>query len=305
MEVASVGRPIQGHEVRVVDQRGTPVSDRTEGEIEVRGPSMMTGYYEDAEANDDALRQGWLRTGDLGYLSDGELFITGRRKEIVIKAGRNIHPYDVERSAAEVRGVRAGRCAAFGVPDPSGGAERLVVVCETRETEAAAHRRLARCVRTEIVARVGISPDEVVLAPPGAVRKTPTGKIQRVLAKNAYLRGELAVCGPAQASAKRHGRRSRDDVMQIVCRSIIAVGVARELVPSDIREEQSLFADLGLSSLELLELTVSLESALGVELPMQQWVDEQGVLTQSSFRVGALVEMCLGAAAVPRERGAE
>jgi acyl-CoA synthetase (AMP-forming)/AMP-acid ligase II/acyl carrier protein len=304
MEVASVGRPIPGHEVRVVDPRGMPVAERIEGEIEVRGPSMMTGYYEDTDATDDALRQGWLRTGDLGYLSDGELFITGRRKEIVIKAGRNIHPYDVER-AAEVSGVRAGRCAAFGVPDPSGEVERLVVVCETRETGAAAHRRLARSVRTEVVARVGISPDEVVLAPPGTVRKTPTGKIQRVLARNAYLRGELAVCGPAHTSAQRNGRRSRDDVMQIVCRSIIAVGAAAELMTGDIREEQSLFADLGLSSLELLELTVSLESALGVELPMQQWVDEQGVLTHSSFRVGSLVEMCLGAAAVPSERGAE
>ena len=301
-EVASVGQPIPEHEVRVVDQRGTPVADRIEGEVEVRGPSMMTGYYEDSEATDQALRQGWLRTGDLGYLNDGELFVTGRRKEIIIKAGRNIHPYDVERAAAEVSGVRAGRCAAFGVPDESRGVEQLVVVCETTETDAEAQRRLSRGVRTEIVARVGVSPDEVVLAPPGTVKKTPTGKIQRMLVRSAYLRGELVASGPLRGPRQRS---ARDEMMQIVRRSITSVSATAELVARDIREDQSLFSDLGLSSFELLELTVSLESALDVELPMQQWVDEQAVLTDFSFLVGSLVEMCLRAAVVPREKGAE
>jgi acyl-CoA synthetase (AMP-forming)/AMP-acid ligase II len=188
--VASVGRALPGHEIRVVGSSGETLGDRREGEIAVRGPSMMTGYYEDEEATRRAVPDGWLRTGDLGYLVGGELFVTGRTKEIVIKGGRNIHPYDVERAACTVAGVRPGRCAAFGILDTAAGSERLVVVYES-ERDDADMQDLTRRIRASIIQCVGIAPDEVRCVPRGTIRKTGSGKTQRVLLGILYRQGKL------------------------------------------------------------------------------------------------------------------
>ena len=139
--VVSCGRPLPGHEIRIVDDAGRPLPERGEGRIEFRGPSVTRGYFRNPEATRAAFRDGWCDSGDLGYWADGELFVTGRRKDIIIKAGRNLHPQEIEELVGDVPGVRKGCVAAFGVADPTIGTERLVVVAESRETAPAARQR--------------------------------------------------------------------------------------------------------------------------------------------------------------------
>jgi 1-acyl-sn-glycerol-3-phosphate acyltransferase len=200
----SCGRPLPGHDVRVVDPSGRPVAERVEGGIEFRGPSVTPGYFRSPEATDAVRHDGWMDSGDLGYWSEGELFVTGRRKDLVIQAGRNVSPPEVEEIAAEVAGIRRGCVAAFGVPDPGIGTERLVVVAETRETDAAGRERLRAAVLDRVAAALGNPPDRVVVTGPGTVLKTPSGKIRRHATREAYLRGELERRRPSARSQYAH-----------------------------------------------------------------------------------------------------
>lgn len=187
----SVGRALPDHEVRIVDPSGKPLPERREGEVEVRGPSMMAGYYRSPLATAESIRDGWLRTGDLGYLADGDLFVTGRRKEIIIKSGKNLYPQDIEAAAARVDGIRVGCCAAFGVTNAARGTEDLVLVCETRTDDPQERARLMSAVRTAVLEAIGATPDVVVLVGPGTVPKTSSGKIQRDLMRKRYQAGDM------------------------------------------------------------------------------------------------------------------
>ncbi|HET7874392.1 MAG TPA: AMP-binding protein [Methylomirabilota bacterium] len=188
----SCGCPLPGHEVRLVDEAGRPVGERLQGRIEFRGPSVTGGYFRNPEANRHAFRDGWMDSGDLGYWAQGELFVTGRQKDIIIKAGRNLYPQEVEELVGAIPGVRKGRVAVFGLPDPAIGTERLVVVAESRETEPGGRERLRAAVLDRVVAALGLPPDTVVIAGPGSVLKTPSGKIRRSAMREAYLRGDIA-----------------------------------------------------------------------------------------------------------------
>ncbi|MFQ5724691.1 MAG: fatty acyl-AMP ligase, partial [Terriglobia bacterium] len=179
LRFVSVGRALPEHEIRVVDDAERPVSERVEGHIQFRGPSAMQSYHRNQEATYAVCCNGWYRTGDLGYLADGELFITGRTKDLIIKAGRNIYPQEIEEIAAEINGVRRGCVAAFGVTDPRTGTEGLVVVAESRETGKEARARLAADVKRRVGALTRISPDVVQLLPPQTIPKTPSGKLRR------------------------------------------------------------------------------------------------------------------------------
>jgi 1-acyl-sn-glycerol-3-phosphate acyltransferase len=185
----SVGRPITG-EVRIADERGGDAGERAEGAIWVRGPSVTRGYYRNPEATAAIQRpDGWLDTGDRGYQADGELFITGRSKDIIIKAGRNLYPHEIEELASRVAGVRRGCVVAFGSPDPVAGTERLVVVAEVR------HGGDAALIEAEIVAglgeALGFPPDSVKLVPPRTIPKTSSGKLRRAETRRLYLEGKL------------------------------------------------------------------------------------------------------------------
>ncbi len=187
-----VGRAMPGdHAVRVVDGQGSPLPERREGEIEVRGPSLMAGYYKNTVATAEALRDGWLRTGDRGYLAEGELFVTGRTKEIIIKGGKNLYPQDVEAAAAKVEGIRLGCCAAFGVQNAGRGTEDLILVCETRVDDPQRRAAIMSEVRSAVLEAIGATPDVVLLVEPGTVPKTSSGKIQRDLMRRRYREGDL------------------------------------------------------------------------------------------------------------------
>jgi 1-acyl-sn-glycerol-3-phosphate acyltransferase len=170
-----------------------------EGRIEFRGPSVTAGYFRNPEVTRAAVRDGWMDSGDLGYWAEGDLFVTGRQKDLIIKAGRNLYPQEVEELAAEVPGIRKGCVAAFGVADPAIGTERLVVIAESRETEASARERLRAAVVDRVATALGLPPDTVMIAAPGTVPKTSSGKVRRRAAREAYVRGDLVRRPPSAA----------------------------------------------------------------------------------------------------------
>ncbi len=196
LNFVSAGQPLQGHRVRIVTSRGEPVPPRVQGRIQCRGPSIMQGYFGKSEATAAVLQEGWLNTGDLGYLADGELFVTGRLKDIIIRGGRNLYPQELEQIVSDVEGVRRGCVAAFGVTGRRLAGERLVVVAETRRTDLEERDRLVSAIRERIDSQLGIPPDEVLLAPPQTVPKTSSGKIRRDGCRRLYRQGKLHSASP-------------------------------------------------------------------------------------------------------------
>ncbi len=192
LEFASEGSPLPEHEVRIVDDEGAPLPERRLGRLVFRGPSMTPGYYRKPEATAAiTLPGGWLDSGDLGYLVNGEIHIAGRRKDLIIKGGRNLVPHEIEEAAAGATGVRRGCVVAFGVANPMQGTESVVVVAETRETRGEGLRSIENSVRELVDTIVGVPPDTVVLVPPGSVPKTSSGKIRRAATKELYVAGTL------------------------------------------------------------------------------------------------------------------
>ena len=187
--IARCGPPVEGMEVRIVDpEMGSLLEDRTAGEIELRGPSVVPGYFRRPDATAQAFREeGWLKTGDLGYFAEGDLVVCGRIKDLLIVGGRNIFPEDVERSVQKVDGVRPGNVIAFGIERGRKG-DAMVVVAELKGDDAEATRReILRAVREA----VGVRPDDVVLLAPGALPKTSSGKLRRSECRARYQAGEL------------------------------------------------------------------------------------------------------------------
>jgi acyl-CoA synthetase (AMP-forming)/AMP-acid ligase II/1-acyl-sn-glycerol-3-phosphate acyltransferase/acyl carrier protein len=188
------GRPMPGHEIRIVDEQGNPVGERQQGRVFFRGPSRTSGYFRNPKATAAIITDdGWMDSGDLAYWADGEIFVTGRLKDCIIKSGRNIIPQEVEAAAAEVSGVRRGCIAAFGTVDETSGTERLVVAAETRAVRADEMERIEAAVIEKIDSVLGIPPDHVVLVRPHAIPKTSSGKIRRNETRRLYLAGQLNI----------------------------------------------------------------------------------------------------------------
>jgi fatty-acyl-CoA synthase len=197
----SSGKPISRHEVRIVDANGHEVSDRTEGFLWFRGASATSGYYKNEEATEALLPMGpaesdgeyaWVNSGDRAYRADGEIYVTGRVKDIIIKGGRNLYPHEVEELAARAEGIRKGCIVAFGLKDEVSGTEKLVVVAESREREPSRRATIAAAVTETVSQGLGLPPDRVELIPPGSIPKTSSGKLRREETKQLYLAGKLA-----------------------------------------------------------------------------------------------------------------
>jgi acyl-CoA synthetase (AMP-forming)/AMP-acid ligase II len=175
-QVVCCGRPLAGMEIRLM-REGEIVPVGHEGEVCVRGPSLMSGYFEDAEATAAALRDGWLHTGDLGVIHEGRLHLTGREKELVIKSGRKFHPYDIERVVSETVETTPNGVAAFSRPDDRAGTEELVVVVELRRIGGAGEA--TDTIRAKLMDRLGVRADRIELVPAGALPRTTSGKVKR------------------------------------------------------------------------------------------------------------------------------
>jgi acyl carrier protein len=193
LRVIGCGHVIEGHDLRVVDAAGLELPDGQEGLLQFRGPSATSGYYRSPEATKKLFDGEWLHTGDRAYLKDGMVYITGREKDIIIRGGRNISPYELEQAVGDLAGVRRGCVAVFGSRDAATGTERVVVLAEMRDTDASRHADLRRMINELAVSLTGAPADDIVLAPPATVPKTSSGKIRRTAAREFYERGPTSV----------------------------------------------------------------------------------------------------------------
>ncbi len=184
------GSALPGHEVEVRGSSGQALADRKIGRVCVRGPSVMQGYYEDSEASEGVmLADGWMDTGDLGYLVDGELVITGRSKDLIICNGRNIWPQDLEWTVEKLPGIRPGCVAAFSV-DQEEDSEQVVVIAETRLSEEQEQQLLVQDILFNIRRTAGVD-CQAILVPPRSLTFTSSGKLSRAAVREDFLSGAL------------------------------------------------------------------------------------------------------------------
>ncbi|MBK9244105.1 MAG: AMP-binding protein [Burkholderiales bacterium] len=189
--IVACGAALPGYAIRIVDGSSHVLPERQQGRVQFRGPSATAGYYRNPQATAELLDGEWRNTGDLGYLAGGELFVTGRDKDLIIRAGHNLHPLELEAAVGELPGIRKGCVVVFGVADPRGATERVVVVAETRETEPQRQQQLRGRIQALAAELIDGPADEVLLVPPGSVLKTSSGKLRRAGTRDAYLGGRL------------------------------------------------------------------------------------------------------------------
>jgi len=180
------GHALSGHQIRIVNVHGEELTERHEGYLQFRGPSVTSGYYRNPEETKKLFKDDWLDSGDLAYISDGEIFITGRNKDVIIRAGRNIYPHELEEAVGNIDGIRNGCVAAFPAKDQSSATEHLVILAETREMDQAVKQELKNQISSLSSDIVGLPPDEIILAPPHTVLKTSSGKVRRSACRELY-----------------------------------------------------------------------------------------------------------------------
>ena len=190
---AAAGFPLPGHQIRIIDNMGHELPERMEGRLEFCGPSATSGYFRNQQETRRLFNGEWLDSGDLAYQAAGEIYITGRSKDIIIKAGRNMYPYELEEAVGAVPGIRKGCVAVFGSSDPVSGTERLIVLAETREIAPEKLEQLRDLINGLALDLLGSPPDDIVLAPPHTVLKTSSGKIRRAASRQFYEQGGRAV----------------------------------------------------------------------------------------------------------------
>jgi fatty-acyl-CoA synthase len=198
-EIASVGTPVPGVEVEVRDERGHPLPEGRLGRIHVRGPSLMREYLGDPAATAQALRGGWLDTADLGFVRDGELYVHGRAKDVVVVRGANHAPEEFEAALEGVPGVRPGCAVAAGFAPEGAGGEALLLLVERRKRTPEPDHVIEAAVRSAVLERTGIAPHTIRVLEPGTLPRTSSGKLRRTEAARRFASGELAPPGRANA----------------------------------------------------------------------------------------------------------
>lgn len=214
---ASCGRPLPGHEIRIVDASGETDRDepeRVQGRILFRGPSSMSGYYGRPDETAAVRRGEWIDSGDLGYLVDGELYVTGRLKDLVIKGGRKYHPQDIEQAVQAVEGIRRNCVVVFAAPAETGG-EAIVVLAETNK-RAEHHPPLTAAIIATVQRQIGTPADRVRLLRPGSLPKTSSGKLKRRESRKMYLDGVF----------DKHPSQNRAALTGLAARALVARTVA-------------------------------------------------------------------------------
>jgi fatty-acyl-CoA synthase len=204
VEMVSCGRVFPAHAIKIAGPDGTALPERRVGEIVARGPSVMQGYLEDDEETASVLREGWLHTGDLGYLAGGRLYVCGRAKDLIIIRGRNYYPQDIEWYAARVDGVRRGNVVAFGMEEPELGRERVVIAAEAKAPRRS-HPEIVERIRARVLDGLSLAVDDVLVLPPHTLPKTSSGKLQRARTRELYRSGHLDRPAVSPAARRPHG----------------------------------------------------------------------------------------------------
>jgi fatty-acyl-CoA synthase len=192
VRIVGCGRAFPGHALTIVDDRLNGLPDRHVGSIVVRGPSVMDGYFEHPAATTEALSGGWLHTGDVGYLADGQLYVCGRTKDLIIRQGRKYHPPDLESAIADVRGIPLAGVVVFGI-NHIDDADEVVAVVEARASARA--DAVIDHVRRRVRETAGLELDRVVVTPPGTIPRTTSGKVRRAETRVRFQAGTLLQSG--------------------------------------------------------------------------------------------------------------
>lgn len=187
LQMLSAGLPIRGTRVRVLDEAGKELPERAAGELAIQSDCMLSGYYNRPDATRAAFLEGWYLTGDIGYMAGGEVFVVGRRKDLIIVGGKNIYPQDLEHLAQQVEGVHAGRTVAFGVFDEEAGTEDVVLLVEVESLDHRDHPALIESVRRAITRGSAVTLADVRVVPRGWLIKTSSGKTARAANRDRYL----------------------------------------------------------------------------------------------------------------------
>jgi fatty-acyl-CoA synthase len=189
VQMLSAGKPIQNTRIRILDAKGRDLPERHIGEIAIHSDCMLNGYFRRPDLTEKAFLDGWYLSGDLGYLASGELFITGRKKDLIIVGGKNIYPQDLERLANDVPGVHPGRVVAFGVFNPDLGTEDVVMLVESDENDLEKRQVIAEQIRLRVTRGSDVALRNVEIVERGWLLKTSSGKIARSANREKYLKG--------------------------------------------------------------------------------------------------------------------
>lgn len=196
----SNGTPVEGTEVAVIDEGERTLRENRVGELGVRGDYLFSGYFRREDLTREAVTaEGWYKTGDLGFVREGHIYITGRKKDLIIVQGRNFYPADVEKVVARVEGVRAGRVVVFGLANERAGTEGLIVLAEGEEFEGDEARRLSLRIRNAVAQELDCTPQDVRVVPPRWLVKSTAGKLARADNRSKYLENFMKASGERPA----------------------------------------------------------------------------------------------------------
>lgn len=317
VEFMDVGRPVPDCRVRVTDGAGGPLGEGRVGHVEVRGPQVARGYHRTPEASAAAFSEGWLRTGDLGFLHDGRLCVTGRHKDVVFAGGRTFHAPDLEETAAATPGLPEGTVAAIGSPDPETGGDRVVVFVQWARPALAKALPVLDAAATRVRETLGHDDVRVLPLPPGAFPRTTSGKLRRALMRDRFEAGaytaveERLAAGRAEEAGPRGQReewhaqspepRSRRDVEETV-RGIWAQALD---LPSaaDIDRNARFFA-LGGSSLKAMEVLAGIEDSFPVTVEPRALRDHDTVAGLADHVLARLADLDGASGRAPTARRA-
>ena len=184
----SSGQPLENVKIRILDENGSDLPDDFIGEVALQSNCMLTDYFNRPDLTEKAFRDGWYLTGDYGFVREGELFVSGRKKDMIIVGGKNVYPQDLESLSYEVPGVHAGRSVAFGMFDEEQGTEEVVIIAEVDSEDEAEQQKIADALRAHITKNSAIALRHVKVVGPKWILKTSSGKTARSANKEKFLR---------------------------------------------------------------------------------------------------------------------
>ncbi|HSL28146.1 MAG TPA: AMP-binding protein [Anaerolineales bacterium] len=188
MKMMSSGKPLENTKLKVIDPNGNELPERVIGELTIQSDCMLSGYFNRPDLTEKALRDGWYLTGDYGYISNGEVFVSGRKKDMIIVGGKNIYPQDLESLTYEVPGVHAGRSVAFGMFDEAQGTEEVVIIAEVNSEDESEQQKIADAIRLHVTKNSAIALRHVRVVGPKWIIKTSSGKTARSANREKFLR---------------------------------------------------------------------------------------------------------------------